>query len=645
MTLSKTLNPSFIWKTVSTARKSRTLNLLFQVALVLVLWVEMVSFPLPPQTSLDPSWNETLIRGAAQHWQFGKDLVFTYGPLGYLTSPYHLGVAGAGARLSWETWGKLAVASGLIFSIRRRAPIHQLLFAAGCGWCGWIMGISFYLIVIAVVVIEVLMNRQESLRAQLVCVVLLGFLAQLKFTNLVLGAYGVGLAIAYYFWIRRWRTGLYLGSAFAVSLLAWWAAAGQDFENLIPYLRTSLEISRGYAHSMGLEESGGVFTVGLAIAAGWLAFVLQLAFRRGDRAHAVTAAAFLAVNAFMWWKYGFIRADAHTNGLYLATFLFAVLLPTALFPERRWQWFWAFGLLGFLGFRSHEPALFPVSFPFSVARMINNARELSRCGSLREKWRQELNPPARACYLPVTNRIVRSDSIDLVSYEQGFLILNGLNYTPRPVFQGYSTYLPSLSQLNLDFYRSAPAPTFILWRQETIDSRFPTLDDALLLPEIARAYRPEANEGGFILLHKFREIPARPLTRNFAGEHDSHFGESIAVPKDSRHPIWMRTAFKLSAWGHLRSYLYKPPQLYMKATDSSGNASDWRILPDIAASGFLLSPLLKDTPDFEAFLKGQAGNDVLSVVFFALPAQKYLWEKQFQITFYTLKEPDSTRSE
>lgn len=272
----------------------------FSGAIGFLVWLTLIAFPGPPRTSLEESWNETLVRAATQHWHFGKDLVFTYGPLGYLTSPYHLGSEGAAARIAWETVGKFFFAVGLVYAIRRKSMLTQLAFLAGTIWCGWIFGGSFYMVVIGILIVEILLNRQERLWIQLCVVLGLAFLAQFKFTNLVLSGFGVGVAVGYFAWIGRWRVAAILAAAFPVSILSWWIVAGQDPMDFGTYLRASWEMASGYSASMGIEETEPVFLTGLTIAIGWLIFVCQLACRRTERREAIAVAAFLACNAFLW---------------------------------------------------------------------------------------------------------------------------------------------------------------------------------------------------------------------------------------------------------------------------------------------------------------------------------------------------------
>src|SRR4051794_13965709 len=64
--------------------KSRTAWWMLSVALFLAL--ACFRFPhLSLTTGLDPSWNAVLVYAHEQGLQFGKEIAFTYGPLGFLS--------------------------------------------------------------------------------------------------------------------------------------------------------------------------------------------------------------------------------------------------------------------------------------------------------------------------------------------------------------------------------------------------------------------------------------------------------------------------------------------------------------------------------------------------------------------------------
>src|ERR1017187_2730695 len=71
------------------ARISRALG---WSALYLVLVVSIFNFPLMPSYGLDPSWRMALGYMFEHGMQFGHDVVFTYGPLGFVMSKTFSGI-------------------------------------------------------------------------------------------------------------------------------------------------------------------------------------------------------------------------------------------------------------------------------------------------------------------------------------------------------------------------------------------------------------------------------------------------------------------------------------------------------------------------------------------------------------------------
>ncbi len=57
---------------------------------LLLIWIGLALLPMPPQipiTGLDASWAHALNVAHARNFIFGRDIVFTFGPLGYLLYP------------------------------------------------------------------------------------------------------------------------------------------------------------------------------------------------------------------------------------------------------------------------------------------------------------------------------------------------------------------------------------------------------------------------------------------------------------------------------------------------------------------------------------------------------------------------------
>src|SRR5262249_42870881 len=104
--------------------------------------------------------------------------------------------------------------------------------------------------------------------------------------------------------------------------------------------------------------------------------------------------------------------------------------------------------------------------------------------------------------LPRVRARVGDDPVDMVSREQGVVLLNRLNYRPRPVLQSYSTFTPFLQSAHADFFRGPRAPEYVLFSLGPIDGRLPTLEDGPALVELIQRYRPVLEEESYLLLQR-----------------------------------------------------------------------------------------------------------------------------------------------
>ena len=247
------------------------------VAIAFVSWScwRFPQIPLNTRT-LDASWQAVLGYAHKTEMQFGRDIVFTYGPLGYLSnecfSPY-----APVARLFFEVVFGIVIATGfcllawrvprpwrfvlLAFFIFLASPLHwdgDALYA-DLGLFTW--GLLCFL------------ESGPRLRAYVLALVGLSVIGALvKFTFLILGVFTIGLVACDLFLrgSRRLAAGMVFG--FILGLLVFWRLLGQDLSGLGRYLATSLDIAAGYNSAMGLPEVNMIW--GLLIVSGAAAAVL-----------------------------------------------------------------------------------------------------------------------------------------------------------------------------------------------------------------------------------------------------------------------------------------------------------------------------------------------------------------------------------
>jgi hypothetical protein len=203
-------------------------------------------------------------------------------------------------------------------------------------------------------------------------------------------------------------------------------------------------------------------------------------------------------------------------------------------------------------------------------------------------------------------------SVDVYSYNQTAILAHGLHYYPRPVIQSYSAYTPELAELNAAHLRSKLAPDNILFQVASIDNHYPALDDNCSWPELLTRYDITDITGtnqSFVLMK--RSPAPRKYQMTLLENTNIPFGKPVALSPLNAGPIWVEIEINKSLPGTVISTLYKPPVLLLTVSLRDGQQRDFRLIPGMARSGFLLSPLVSDQKSFVQ-LAAQDGSNALT---------------------------------
>jgi hypothetical protein len=608
----------------------RRVRLLEAAVLTLVLALSFVGVPGMPDARLDGSWQEMLMVARSRGLQFGQDIIFTWGPWGFLCSGYHMGGLEAVPVILWQTVGQVLIALGLVVLTNSLPLWRRLLFVAVTLAVHWLFLDSIYFVLITLVAIAGLMRRDAPVSQLVLWTVALGFLSQLKFTYLVISSAAVACSVACSLMRRLPSRAAAIAAGFAGSVLFWWVAAGQNPANLCSYLRRSLEISSGYGDAMGFDETWLVFLWG----AGVVAALGLLAWRTWrdcpEGAFGRPASVFLAFTVFVMWKESYTRADmvplgGHIFGIFTFALILAPVLPGLLFPGRVWHLFDAVVPACFVGIACMDVDYFRLAPRIAWERIYGNVRFLKHLGSMPGEWRGQYLTACDAVELPQVRAAVGTGTADVYDFNTGVALLNGLALSPRPVFQGYSAYTPLLQAYNLRHYQSGEAPEFLLWSRETVDNRYPGQDDAPLVAGMPGHYEPLFLEKGYWLFRRESPLSKNPLERRLVLSRSVKLNEEVDLPSPLAHALWLEADAVPTGLGRLRALLYKPATLNLGTTDDRGRQSSWRVLPRVARGGFILVPTLADGADLVALMHGEARSWVASLHFGTPPGQEEFW--------------------
>ena len=600
------------------------------VLATLVLAASFFAAPVPASPNLDLSWQAMLVHAHAEGLQFGRDIIFSWGPWGFLCSRAHLGSVEAVPLLAWQVVGQLLIAAALVALTRALPAWRRRVFVAALVAVQWLFQDTVYFVLIALILLAGLLRPDAGAARLAAWTLILGFLAQIKFTYFILAS-AAALAAAVC-WSARGSKGRAwaVAGGYAVGFLAAWVAAGQDLDNVYPYLRRSLEISSGYADAMGVDEPWGVFLWGCALAAACALFVRSVWRTVGERPLAVCAAGYLALSFFIMWKESFIRADmiplgGHVFGLVTYVLILAPAATGLLFPARRWHGFDASVALCLLGIASLDPAFFRLAPRVCWERVYGAFDSLLHLGSLPAAWQGQFEEASRRASLPRIRAAVANGTVDVYNDSMGTALLNGMRISSRPIFQSYCAYTPGLEEWNLRFYQSARAPDFLLWDGGNVDGRYPAQDDARLVAALPGHYEPVLSEDGYWLFRKLAPLSNPPAGRDVLLQRRVGLSQEVELPLLALQAIWLKADASPNAMGRVRSLLYKPAQLNIATTDFDGQRRVWRLLPRVARDGFILAPMLATGADMAALMRGDALTWVRSFHFEAPEGQGEFW--------------------
>lgn len=350
--------------------------------------------------------------------------------------------------------------------------------------------------------------------------------------------------------------------------------------------------------------------------------------------------------SFLSWKHGYIRADKNHVVIFLSTVpLFVAVLLSFVSPSTRIlrlgipHFFCILCLISLISVVGGSRTFVKRVWSYLPQRLLSNASALSSILMLDpERNFREVHSSALKGTddLPRLREVVGQGTVDVINYRQAIAIRMGLNYHLRPVIQGYSAYTPHLMTLNLDHYKSSRRPEFILFAAETIDNRFPSLDDALLLPHILQNYLPVGREKAFLLLRQ-RGASLPPGERIVIKKGTLRFGQSFDIPYQVVNtPLLVSISVRETVMGKVLKVLYQLPPVEIRVSDGTRYAT-WRLIPSMARGGFLLSPILSTTDDVQNFYGRKPGRQVRSfTIICRSKGAPLLYQPLIEAELYTL---------
>jgi hypothetical protein len=440
------------------------------IAITILTWP---IYSIVPSVGLDPSWGIGLHLAATQGMDFGSQIVFTYGPLGFLTLPTLAPGVSGGLALLFTAVLRLTLSVTLLFAARRgytailAIPLAYVL----CVLTGVDTSESLALLA-ALWTILVLERRVPDGLASRLPWAFGAFGAVCLLIKVNVGVVAAIVLLIGSVWLPpgHWRSIWRFGAAFLTTFVVLWLATRNDLLDIPRWLRYAWEVAAGYSSGLAVEETNidrsWEYPAYLSLVAALLVLVF-LHSRRWELPRRLALGVVTTILAYALFKHGFVRHDAHS------VFSFAALsaLPVA-FALRRWLRVVGLAVIcaglvmTFRAFGADPVAILDPSARIDLVGdqlgLVIHADDRHRAVDNAGRFMTGQLGIDRAILLDVDGRTVH-----VTPYETSAVLAYGLRWRPLPVFQSYQAYTSGLDELNERTLAGPTAPQIVL-REDTL---------------------------------------------------------------------------------------------------------------------------------------------------------------------------------
>ncbi len=202
-------------------------------------------------------------------------------------------------------------------------------------------------------------------------------------------------------------------------------------------------------------------------------------------------------------------------------------------------------------------------------------------------------------------KVVGAGTCDLIAHEMSFIKVNELNYNPRPVPQAYSVYTPALDSLNAIHFLKQNRPEFVLVDNDGVDDRYAIWDETLTKATIHLNYECTKIEGEghhpFMLFKTKGGSGQWPIFKKIS-ELVVHAGDTINIPQSVSRPVYMSAKIEYTGYAKIKKLIFPMHLGVTLLTDSQ--VLHFTLVRSIVSEPVLISHFVQSNTELNNFLTG-----------------------------------------
>jgi hypothetical protein len=545
-----------------------------------------------PESGFDPSWVTGLVMASHQGLDFGTQVIFTYGPLGFLRFP--LVMYGGLSVLStlYVVAVRVGFAATVLWAARRGLPLPIAIIVALAA--SWIARPDAIVVIVFLGCAAAIAEDPPKWAAP---VVIYGGAVVSAVESLVkLNSGGLVLALCLITVLlvegSRLANVLRFLATFVATFAILWFASGQGVGNLYEYFRTAFDVISGYTGAMSLSTGRRWVLVPAAVLCCVAVGAWMLAARRLPRARAAGLVSLVVIFSFFSWKEGFVREDSG----HVAFFFSWMVAPwIALTWVRGWGRLAGlvgvavvvllyYGGTGFYPWLEGSTKVDPIASTKAAVNDVYDLVDPAERGRERDDARTTL--AAQYGLDPKIRRMIGDQPVAIQPTEISLAWAYRLNWYPLPAFQSATAYTPLLDHRNAEALTSADGPAVVLRQMGGgIDGRYVNYDTPATTLAMLCDFRVLHTTPQYQLLGRAPDRCGEPRVFASVG---ADYGQTLQVPRPPHggEAVFARVSgVNPIGLEKLRSLLYKPTSRWV-VIDGKWT---YRLVAANAADGLLLS--------------------------------------------------------
>lgn len=423
-------------------------------------------------------------------------------------------------------------------------------------------------------------------------------------------------------------------------ILILWVASEQDIANFPSYFMNIFSFSSGYTYAQAID--GPIIqTISGLVAISFLGilFIYSLTKKFNN------VIIFMLLNAillFVEFKHGFVRHDGHVLHFYFTygTFFICAYLifkydtPQAVHNNKR---------LVLLVILIIGSVLLVVSIGIVDSKIfvpkISNILSYGEVFPLIFDKSYEVNRTSEHLeYLKgyhtldeYTIRHIGNKTMDVIPWDLMIPWIYDFNWSPSPMPWAFQVYSSKIDELNAKhFLDEKEAPQEILYAYKSIDNRYPLFDEPLTFATILKNYQytHTSNDNALLSYSPRQDIGEK----EDLGTVVVDIGKPIKIPRYDNGYVFAHVDLEFSTLGKVLIAIYKPSQAHLifKFSDST-YSKEFRFIPGASSNGVFVSQYVESAHDLESIFSGKITYDIDEMIIRVDNPADY--EKNIQVRF------------